>query len=937
MKKTFFFAVCLAVLCTAPLFAGPRWWWNDVPVAETPQDSMYPDIALPVGIGAPVRAIFVVWQEIPAGETDNEIYLAASFDEGCSFCGPIRITNNDYDDRYPRVAAAVGNTDQLRIQIAHEQFDTGSSVGHTLVSYNVNTLDVNNLSCATLMATNWSKKQLDAAGTPHTCSHPDIAATVVNPTNPGNAAPAFAVAWQEYYPMSGGKDDILVSADRIGNGSYQATPRNFTNSPGVYDERPAVFFVNGAGGMGTLAVGVAYASGANPLGASPKQILFQTAMVDTAGVGAPGGADTLNITPAITAPALDAGVQPFGLMDATPFWLGASWMTPGSSGNPAGIFYSAELLDFSRGGVVSPWLIPPANLLPTNGKTGVGGQPPAVAVLPYPAAGTALGFWDFWLDFNNPTQSEVYYRAGVLDESGTPVVNPDLFPIPPGGVSVNTQLTGIAPARVAGTRPDLPAADAQSNYPPCNADTTFVVFPDNSSGNYDIFFKRIDTCVDAGFSVDIPECLPPGGGVTVTWPPKQCPAATERLTSIKVYQSSVSGGPYTLVGSPAVDATSQATTGLAPNANYCYVVLFEDEAGNAAPSPFNPDIVNNPPPRGEACITTPTVCVGALASTKTWVDTNGAPLLPGDTVTGTITVNNPGTADTTNVIVTDTVDTAHLQNVATLDPDGSLAGSIITWTTGQTLTPGGSLSRSFTADVKCNAGTPPAPIADGTQIPNATYDADCDQSPAVPGTPPTPLTVNRPVLTIAKTMDTANPAAGQPVAYTITVCNTGSAPETGVVIRDTVDQTWLDPTTLSAPGGTWVDPYIQWTIASLATGPCQTIQYNISLRGNWIDERVCNSAVISSTGGVYASCGWALPAAAQACLSGAGNQLLKNCTAPTPLPPVKVIPAPPGQTTDTGVTDTTNPLCFYGVQQSTGPNSLKITKSAVADTMDIYY
>jgi uncharacterized repeat protein (TIGR01451 family) len=534
-------------------------------------------------------------------------------------------------------------------------------------------------------------------------------------------------------------------------------------------------------------------------------------------------------------------------------------------------------------------------------------------------------------------QSEIYYRAGVLDENGTPVIDPNTFPInPPGGTSANTQLTGIAPARTPDTRPDSPAADAQSSYPPCNNDTAFVVFADNSSGNFDIYFKRIDTCVSGAFNVDVPQCLPPGGGVTVTWPAKQCPAATERLSSIKVYQSSVSGGPYTLAGSPAVDATSLGTTGLAPNTNYCYVVLFEDEAGNTAPSPFNPDIVNMPPPRGEVCITTPDICVGVLRSTKTWVDTNGAPLLPGDTVTGTITVNNPGTADTTNVIVTDTVDTAHLQNVATTDPDGSIAGSKITWTTGQTLTPSQSLVRSFTATVKCNVGSPAAPITDGTQILNATFDAECDQQPAIPGTPPTPLTVNRPVLTIAKTMNTASPTAGQPVQYTITVTNTGSAPETGVVIRDTIDQTYLDPTTLNAPGGTWVNPYIQWTLATVNPGPNQ-IQYTIGIRGTWLNERVCNSAVISSTGGVYGSCGWALPAAVQACFQGAANELLRSCTAPTPLPPLKPIGPPPGQTTDTGVTNTSNPLCFYGVQQSTGPNTLKIVKSTVADTMDIYY
>lgn len=947
MKKMFFVAVCFALLCTTPLFAGPRWWWNDVPVAQTPADSTFPDVTMPIGTTTPVRAIFVVWQEqLTAGDpTTTEIFLSASFDDGCSFCDPVRITNNTLEDRYPRVAAAVGAGTQLRVQVAHEEVDTTT---HILVTYNVNLFDIATLSCASLTGTNWTKKQLDQMGTPHISGRPDIAATVFNPTNPSGTA-QFAVAWQEQYPLSNGHDDILVAFDPQGNGSYGA-PTNITNSTGPYDQRPAIIMSNGVPGVPpTNLIGVAYVTGAGDMGTA-KQVMFDYSTNNGTSFT---GATPLNITPAWTAPALDAGVQPFGLMDTKPDWFGASWLTPGSSGNPQGLFFNAELLDISRGGVVSPWVLPPSNLLPANPKSGVGFLPPAVAVLPAPASGTAIAFWDFWSDLNNPAQSEIYYRAGVLDESATPQINPNLFPInPPGGVSANTQLTGIAPPRPANSHPDAPAADAQSTYPPCNADTAFVVFQDNRSGNYDIFFKRLDTCLtDSSFTVTAPLCLPQDGSLDAHWPQKQCPTATERLASIKVYYATVSGGPYTLGASPAVDSTIGTVTGLQQNTDYYFIVLFEDEAGNTAPTPFDPTINNVPTPRGETLVHTPAYCQAKLDVTKTWVDNDGAPLLPRDTVRGTITVHNPISSGTpaSAIVVEDTVDTANLQNVATADPDGVVAVPLITWTTGQTLQPDESLVRSFTGTVKCDVGSPAAPIADGTQIPNATFNAQSTETGRVNGQAPVALTVNRPVLSITKTMDTVTPVQGSLVYYTVTVCNTGSAPETGVVIRDTLPTTpfCLDATPTENPdlgGGTYFPgppSYIEWTLPTVNPGlPCQTIHYGIELEETCFDQRVCNFAQILSTTGVYRSCSWAMPAAVQACFQSPPqqnqNHLLKNCPWVSPLPPLKVINDPPDQTTDTGLTAAPT-LCFYQVETTIVSNSVKIVKSTVADTIDIYY
>jgi hypothetical protein len=126
----------------------------------------------------------------------------------------------------------------------------------------------------------------------------------------------------------------------------------------------------------------------------------------------------------------------------------------------------------------------------------------------------------------------------------------------------------------------------------------------------------------------------------VEWPVKNCPAGYERLERIQVYYSTTSGGPYTLGVSPPVDSTSANVLDLQPYTEYCFIVLFEDEAGNAAPAGFDPSVHSDPPPPGEICIVTPAPCCIIPEVTKKWVDVNSGLLLPGDTVTGTVTVDS---------------------------------------------------------------------------------------------------------------------------------------------------------------------------------------------------------------------------------------------------------------------------------------------------------
>jgi uncharacterized repeat protein (TIGR01451 family) len=351
-----------------------------------------------------------------------------------------------------------------------------------------------------------------------------------------------------------------------------------------------------------------------------------------------------------------------------------------------------------------------------------------------------------------------------------------------------------------------------------------------------------------------------------------------------------------------------------------------------------------------------------LEISKTWVD-DGGEVNPGDTVTGTLTVTNTGNGPATGVEVRDDPDLDNLENFVINDNGDWEDADTILWQVGD-IGAGQSASVSFEATVRCwvpdPAGGADMPIPDLTQICNDDFNVESDQSGTVTGPAPACLEVNRPVLTIAKAMVTTPPiTAGDTVDYEITVCNEGSGTADTVVVYDMIDQTWLIvPPAAIGQGGTWngAAGRIEWTVATLAPGAptspvCEILTYSIETDSSTPDQtQICNDASITEET-TYLFCQWPFPAAAQDCFDvggGGANELHKNCCTDAedpcdrgskfPLPWLKDIAAPPGQTDDTGLTDTTNPLCFYQVLQPTPGNTVRITKSTtVADTIDIFY
>jgi uncharacterized repeat protein (TIGR01451 family) len=223
------------------------------------------------------------------------------------------------------------------------------------------------------------------------------------------------------------------------------------------------------------------------------------------------------------------------------------------------------------------------------------------------------------------------------------------------------------------------------------------------------------------------------------------------------------------------------------------------------------------------------------------------------------------------------------------------------------------------------------------------------------GTPPACLAVARPVLSISNSVNVPVPAPGQNVDYTITISNPGTGTGNTIVVRDTIDKAYfVVPPVSIGQGGVWVDPYIEWTVASIppSSPPFNDVYLMYTVQIASLPPGgtpVCNNAGVTKEDG-YERCLWTLPAAMPACFmacSDCGDLLKACCTALPcaigsifPLPPTKKVPGPPGKVIETGLTDTTNPLCFYQIVISPDV-TMKVTKSTAAppnpDELEINY
>jgi uncharacterized repeat protein (TIGR01451 family) len=245
-----------------------------------------------------------------------------------------------------------------------------------------------------------------------------------------------------------------------------------------------------------------------------------------------------------------------------------------------------------------------------------------------------------------------------------------------------------------------------------------------------------------------------------------------------------------------------------------------------------------------------------LAMKKTFVDDNAGALLPGDTVTYTLAIDDTGNAPATGVVVTDTLD-SRLTFVQSPD-GGSASGQTVTFPA-KTVVPGTTTILRF--QVRIATG-----LANGTTIPNqasaispvAASTLSDDPNTAAPNDPTVMTVVSRPVFdtttkTVVDTTSSARFTPGDHVRYTITIPNTGSENGTGVVVTDAVPTALVNIVpgqggAVTSSGGAGGGASVQWNLGTVNFGATVTLTIDADIKRPLADATVVdNQATVSGS------------------------------------------------------------------------------------------
>jgi uncharacterized repeat protein (TIGR01451 family)/gliding motility-associated-like protein len=181
---------------------------------------------------------------------------------------------------------------------------------------------------------------------------------------------------------------------------------------------------------------------------------------------------------------------------------------------------------------------------------------------------------------------------------------------------------------------------------------------------------------------------------------------------------------------------------------------------------------------------------------------------PGNDITYTITVSNLGTANATNVTVTDVLPTG--TTFVSASNGGVHSNGTVTWTIA-------SLPIGEQEDLSLVV-TAATTLTDGTQLSNIASAVSNQDPTNIVSSPPSIVTVEviAPVLGITKLPGAYTANAGENITYTITINNTGNAPANNLVVTDPLP---ANTGFVSADnGGTIASGLVTWNLGTLEAG-----------------------------------------------------------------------------------------------------------------------
>ena len=223
-------------------------------------------------------------------------------------------------------------------------------------------------------------------------------------------------------------------------------------------------------------------------------------------------------------------------------------------------------------------------------------------------------------------------------------------------------------------------------------------------------------------------------------------------------------------------------------------------------------------------------------------DKTGDSVVSGDVITYTIHVENSGSADAINVVVTDKLPNALTLLSKSISHNGSYANGVITWTFPR-MAPGESYDLTFDMRVP----TPVDLTKNWTNVANMTYDNDPNggngggDDPEHP-TDPVPVKPEYPYLDVHKTQSVNGGAIGQVasakpgdvIKYFITAKNLGKAPAHDTVITDHLPAGVIVRESSISDGGKYYpndgeNGEIRWDIGTLEPGQTKTMSFEVEL------------------------------------------------------------------------------------------------------------